>query len=48
MSRYLAQPVLRLVFISLILAGGLTACGQKGPLYLPQSDNTSTTTESQP
>lgn len=43
----MAQPVIRLLFLSLILIGGLSACGQKGPLYLPQSDDASSQTESQ-
>ncbi len=31
------RPV-ALLFATLILLSGLTACGQKGPLYLPESE----------
>jgi len=32
-----AGRLARLLATSLLLAGTLTACGQKGPLYLPQA-----------
>ena len=49
MSRNLMQTALRALLASLILIGGLSACGQKGPLYLPEDrpqENTSSETES--
>ncbi|MCA6058783.1 lipoprotein [Thalassolituus sp. ST750PaO-4] len=30
-----ARPVV-FILLSLLLAAGLSACGQKGPLYLPE------------
>lgn len=36
---------MRIVFLTLLIAALVTACGQKGPLYLPQ-DNAAATAPS--
>ena len=38
---------LQLILLSLILAGLLHACGQKGGLYLPEPDNSQSPTKPQ-
>jgi len=39
---------LALFTASLILVTGLTACGQKGPLYLPEAQPAAAATPAQP